>query len=125
MMKEPQHRLLLVEDHTETRHILRRILALCGWEVLEAPTVAEGLAQLDPPPDCLVLDLELPDGSGEVLLQKVREDRLPTRVVINTGMNDPAWLDAVSALNPDAVLLKPIDSWGLRTICEEMRPTAV
>jgi len=110
----------LVEDHEATRHTLRRILALCGWEVLEAATVAEGLAQLDPPPDCLVLDLELPDGSGEVLLRKVREDRLPTRVVINTGMNDPARLNAVSDLNPEAILLKPLDSWGLRTICERM-----
>src|SRR4051794_38775315 len=112
------HRMLLVEDHPETRTLLRRILSLCGWNVVEAATVAEGLAQLAFPPDCLLLDLMLPDGGGETILRKVREVRLPTRVVVNTGTKDPAWLDAVSDLKPEAILQKPLDSVGLRTICE-------
>src|SRR4051812_3291594 len=73
-MKEQQRRIvLLVDDHLATRDVLRRILALSGWEVLEAATVAEGLAQLDPPPDCIVLDLELPDGPVEQPVRKVIE----------------------------------------------------
>src|SRR4051812_12274081 len=95
-MNERRPRLLLVEDHRETRVLLRRMLALCGWEVLEAATMAEGLARLDPPPDCLVLDLELPDGGGEHLLRKVRVEGLPVRVVVATGVDDPARLSEVS-----------------------------
>jgi len=114
------HRMLLVEDHSETRTLLRRILSLCGWNVIEAATVAEGLAQLAFPPDCLLLDLMLPDGSGETILRKVREDRLPTRVVINTGTTDPDWLDTVSDLKPEAILQKPLGSGDLRAICEGM-----
>jgi DNA-binding response OmpR family regulator len=120
-MKEQQRRIvLLVDDHLATRGLLRRILALSGWEVLEAATVAEGLAQLDPPPDCIVLDLELPDGPGETILRKVRLERLPIRVVVNTGMPDSARLSEVGSMRPDAVLQKPLDSAGLRTICEWM-----
>jgi DNA-binding response OmpR family regulator len=117
-MKDQRRRVvLLVEDHQASRELLRRILALSGWQVLEAATVAEGLDQLDPPPDCIVLDLELPDGAGETILRKVRMEGLPIRVVVNTGMPDPARLSEVGYMRPDAVLQKPLDAAGLRTIC--------
>jgi len=110
--------MLVIEDHQETRTLLSRILALIldGWEVAEAATVEEGLAQLVPPPDCVLLDLELPDGPGEAILRKVRQDQLQTRVVVNTGTNDAVRLGAVSDLRPEAVLQKPLDSAGLRRI---------
>lgn len=120
-MNDHRQRMLLVEDHPGTRALLRKMLTLCGWEVSEAATVAEGLAQLDPPPDCLLLDLNLPDGHGEVILRKVRVEQFPTRVVVSTGLNDPARLSEVSYMRPDAVLGKPIDSEGLRTICVGMQ----
>jgi DNA-binding response OmpR family regulator len=116
-----RQQMLLVEDHEETRTLLRRILSLCGWQVAEAATVAEGLDRLDPPPDCLVLDLMLPDGDGETVLRKVREAHLPTRVIINTAEHDPRRLREVSDLKPDAILPKPLDSKSLRTICEGVR----
>jgi len=122
-MNQPHRRLLLlVDDHQATRDLLRRALARCGWRVLEAATVAEALARLDPPPDCLVLDLDLTDGPGEVLLRRVRVERFPTRVVVTTGMDDRARLREVSYLRPDAVLRKPLDSEGLRRICEMAPP---
>jgi len=117
-MDDQKHRMLLVEDHPATRTLLRRMLTLCGWEGAEAATLEEGLTQLDSPPDCLLLDLELPDGPGEAILRKVRQDKLPTRVVVNTGMDDAARLNEVSYMRPDAVLQKPLDSEGLRRICE-------
>src|SRR3954449_5365483 len=118
-MNERQHRLLLlVEDHEATRVALRRILALRGWDVLEAATVAEGLAQLDPPPDCIVLDLELPDGPGEALLRKARIEQIPTRIVVNSGTDDRARLTEVSYMRPDVVLQKPLNAEGLSRICE-------
>ncbi|MEO6809838.1 MAG: response regulator [Isosphaeraceae bacterium] len=118
MVKHPPHRLLLVEDHPATRNVLRRLLTMRGWDVLEATTIAEGLARLDPPPECLVLDLMLPDGDGETILRKVRDDCLPTRVVVNTGTHDPDRLSAVSELKPEALLQKPIDIEQLCQVCE-------
>ena len=117
-MPEHRHRLLLVEDHPETRQTLRRMLRLCGWDVAEAATVAEGMDRLDPPPDCVLLDLALPDGDGEAILRKVRDDLLPTRVVVHTGANDPDRLMSALELGPDSLLLKPIDSADLRRICQ-------
>jgi DNA-binding response OmpR family regulator len=116
------HRMLLVDDNQETRDLLHQILMLDGWEVVEAATVEEGLAALDPPPDCVLLDLELPDGRGETILRKVRIEQLPTRVVVSTGMQDPARLSEVSYMRPDAVLQKPIDPERLCRACESQDP---
>src|SRR5262249_26961451 len=113
------HRLLLVDQDTGTRTVTRRMLALClpGWAIEEAGTLAEGLARLDPPPDCLVLDLDLPDGAGEDLLRRVRVEHLPTRVVVSTGAGDARRLGEVSRLGPDALVPKPLDAAGLTAIC--------
>src|SRR4051794_24971611 len=114
-MERHRQRMLLVEDDTGTRTLMRRMLALClhGWEIEEAGTLAEGLARLHPPPDCLLLDLGLPDGGGEGILRQVRDENLSTRVVVNTGVGDEYRLSEVTGLRPDALLAKPLDSAGL------------
>src|SRR4051794_29526672 len=93
--------LLVVEDDPTTRKALGKYFRLIGWEVRLASTVAEGLAQLDPPPDCVILDLMLPDQGGDVVLRKIREDRLPTRVAVCTGTEDRDRLMSVATLGPD------------------------
>lgn len=88
---------------------MRRIFSRKGWEVLSASTVAEGLARLEPAPDCLLLDLMLPDGDGEAVLRRVREAGLATRVIVVTGVGEEGRLDRLRDLAPEAVLIKPID----------------
>jgi len=104
-------RILIIEDDGPTRNILRLIFRRKGWEVLSAGTVAEGLSLLEesPTPNCLLLDLDLPDGRGETILQKVREDRLPVRVAVCSGMGDPIRWSTIRSLDPEALLPKPID----------------
>jgi two-component system OmpR family response regulator len=112
------YRVLIVEDHTPTRLALKRVFAREGWDIQTAETVAEGLAALDPPPDCVVLDLILPDGDGESILRKIRADGLPTRVVaVTTGVSDPNRLAEVARLRPDVLLTKPIDPEILCRLC--------
>ena len=121
MMDEQHHVLLLVEDHPATRHILARLLRLNGYEVRTAATVSEGLGSLHPEPDCLILDLMLPDGDGEVLLRRVREGGLRTRVVVTTATGDEARLERVRRLGPAALLRKPID---VGEVCQACGPPA-
>jgi DNA-binding response OmpR family regulator len=111
------HRVLVVEDERTAREALQLIFALHGWIVSEAATVAEGLAQLDPPPDCIILDLDLPDGPGEVVLQRVRKDHLLSRVTITTGCDDAARLDAVAKLKPEGLIRKPVNIEALLAAC--------
>src|SRR5947209_6591904 len=110
-------RLLVVEDDATSRDALRTIFARRGWHVAVAGTVAEGLALLDPPPHCVILDLILPDGDGEAILRQVRSSRLGTRVAVCSGTADPSRLATVRALAPEALLCKPIDLGPVFHLC--------
>jgi DNA-binding response OmpR family regulator len=113
-----KRRVLVVEDDAGTRRALRGLFRHAGWEVIAVGTVAAGLEALDPPPDCAVLDLMLPDGGGEAILKKVREDGLPTRVAVCTGTIDANRIGVVEALRPEALLQKPIDIRDLFAACD-------
>jgi DNA-binding response OmpR family regulator len=99
--------MLVVDDDRTTRFLLRAIFTQMGWEVAVAGSVTAGLSRLDPPPDALILDLSLPDGSGTEILRRIRRDRLPTRVAVTTG-HDPDSLGHVAELRPEALLQKPV-----------------
>ena len=101
-----------------THDALRKIFIRKGWDVLSAMTVAGGLALLDPPPDCVILDLMLPDGGGEAVLRRVRDEKLKTRVAVCTGMEDPARLARVVGMEPEALLRKPISLADVYRVCE-------
>jgi DNA-binding response OmpR family regulator len=103
-------RVLITDDNEQASKVLAALFEKNEWEAVQAGTLAEGLAALDPVPDCLILDLSLPDGQGETILRKVREDNLPVRVVIvATGESDVNRLAKVVALKPDLLVRKPID----------------
>ena len=102
-------RVLLVEDDRRSHQLLRQILVEGGWDVISAMTQASGLAGIDCDPDCVILDLGLPDGGGEAILEKIRSERLAVRVAVMTAEGDPERLHRVAALEPDLFLSKPID----------------
>ena len=118
-----RHRILIVEDHAPTRRAVASLFLRRGWDVRSAATVAEARAALAPPPDCLILDLMLPDGGGEDILRTVREGALPTRVVaVTTGSSDSVRLAEVARLRPELMIQKPIDWEILWRYCQsEMR----
>ncbi|HSV71544.1 MAG TPA: response regulator [Methylibium sp.] len=68
-------RLLLVEDDAELRRLMQATLAVEGFEVQTAVSLAEARALLrHAPPDALLLDLGLPDGDGADLVRELRRD---------------------------------------------------
>ena len=72
--KKPGARILLVEDHEDTRTTLRRLLSRRGHSMLVASTVEEALAiAAREPIDLLVSDIGLPDGSGLDLIRSLRD----------------------------------------------------
>ena len=109
-------RVLLVEDEPATRAAMVRLLETLGASVTAAPTVRAAmdlLARERPPPECLILDLMLPDGSGVEVLRHVRDARLPVRVAVATGVSDDEVLRRVWALGPERLFPKPVDIPGL------------
>ncbi|MDR6178541.1 MULTISPECIES: response regulator [unclassified Pseudomonas] len=69
----PAH-VLVIDDEPQIRKFLRISLAAQGYQVSEAATGAEGLAQAAlGQPDLVILDLGLPDRDGQDVLVDLRE----------------------------------------------------
>lgn len=85
----PAHRILVIEDEEMWIQLLLQWLSNAGYTQVEyAYTGHKGLEQAaQNPPDCILLDLELPDQSGMEVCQKLRAmpalSRVP--VVLFTG----------------------------------------
>ena len=118
---------MIVEDDPSSRSSLGSIFSRRGWAICSAGTLSEAMALLDHGlvPDCLVLDLVLPDGNGEEILSKIRTDGLKTRVAVCTGAQDPVSLSRVRSMNPNGLLRKPVDLDELECVCNpELIPSA-
>lgn len=77
-------RVLVVEDHAPLRRAIAASLRERGFTVLEAGTTLGALALLDPPPDLLICDVCLPDGSGfDVLDRAACLSPAPLRVAVS------------------------------------------
>lgn len=80
-------RILVVDDEPQIVRGLRIILRTAGYAVESAETKAQAMAALaSRPPDAVVLDLVLPDGSGVEVCREVRRfSRLPILVLSAVG----------------------------------------
>ncbi len=66
--------ILIIDDEVQIRKLLDITLESNGYHVQQATTAKEGLnLAANHPPDLILLDLGLPDESGHVVLQKLRE----------------------------------------------------
>ncbi len=103
-------KLLVVDDEPIIRHSFRRAFSGRDVEVLTAGTLAEGRRTVErDKPDVIVLDLQLPDGSGLDLLRWVAAEDPHRPVVMITAHGTTE--TAIEAMKHGAFdyLLKPLD----------------
>jgi CheY-like chemotaxis protein len=68
-------RILLIDDDEISRYLMRRLLDDLPCVVSEATSGAAGLRRVrEEPPDAILLDLAMPDVSGEDVLEQLRAD---------------------------------------------------
>src|SRR5688500_2072167 len=116
-------RTLIVEDDESSCSALVKILKRKGHEVDCAMTLKEALEKLQVwRPECVLLDLMLPDGSGLDFLRKVRQERLAVRVAVVTGVGDTAFLEQVLRLRPDGFFQKPVDMYQMLSWLQSATP---
>jgi len=107
------HVLLVEDDPFTARRLLRLLVSRGVCRVVLATTVAQALGLLEPPPDWVILDIHLPDGSGLAVLETIRRAGLPTRVVVSSSTKDSNLLAAFAAHKPDFIIPKPLNPASL------------
>jgi CheY-like chemotaxis protein len=82
-------RVVLVEDHDDSRELLALMLEQCGAVVISAPSARSGLqAVLENRPDVVVSDLGMPGEDGYWLIREVRTAMGTLPAVAVTGFSD-------------------------------------
>jgi signal transduction histidine kinase/CheY-like chemotaxis protein len=113
-------RLLLVEDHDDTRRVLTSLLSSLGHTVRAADSLGAALRFIEEEEfDLIISDLGLPDGSGVDLVRKVRELGTVKAIALSGyGMEADVQRcrDAGFALH----LTKPVNFSVLREAIEEL-----
>ncbi|OIP57083.1 MAG: DNA-binding response regulator [Candidatus Levybacteria bacterium CG_4_10_14_0_2_um_filter_36_16] len=104
-------KLLIIEDDQTLAKNLEQVLVKDGFAVDTSSTREDGLAQTEINEyDCVVLDINLPDGSGFDLLASLRKAENKTPVIIVTARGQVE--DRIKGLNlgADDYVPKPADS---------------
>ncbi len=79
-------RVLIIDDSSFQRNMLRRIIEGAGYTVITAANGREGLEQIETgAPDVVLCDLLMPELGGRELLEILREKKSPVSVIIVTA----------------------------------------
>jgi two-component system KDP operon response regulator KdpE len=98
---------LLVEDERQIRRFVRTALESEGWQIVEADTVKQGLADAATrKPDVVILDLGLPDGDGIDFIRDFRGWSPQPIIVLSARADEVDKIEALDA-GADDYLTKP------------------
>lgn len=104
-------RILLVEDDAEIQNFLKEFLKEHDFHVKSAGTGTEALNLLaKSEPELVILDLGLPDMSGEFICSEIRKKSPQIPIIILTARDTPR--DVIKGLNlgADDYIAKPFNS---------------
>ncbi len=114
-------RILVVEDHADTRNVLTGLLTRWGYIVASADTVKGGLELLnsEPPVDVILSDIALPDGTGYALVSEARRSGKRILAIALSGYAYPSDVRIAKLTGFDHHLSKPCDCHYLRSILQQ------
>jgi DNA-binding response OmpR family regulator len=108
---------LIIEDDADIRNFARRVLELEGYDVLEAETGHEGLRLArESEVNLVLLDLRLPDDSGWVILEQMKNEPAMAAVpviVFTASIGEPQKERALGRGAAD-YLVKPLSATDLK-----------
>lgn len=111
----PPRRILVVDDIETNRAILSDLLTLIGFDIVQSATGADALAaQARHAADLVLLDLRLPDMTGEEVARRLRPDgRTHPRLVAVSASVFDLDRDHAERVGCDAFVPKPVDEGEL------------
>jgi PAS domain S-box-containing protein len=114
-------RVLLLEDHDDTRQIMTRLLGSFGCEVTAAGTVKQAIALAEQGEyDLLVSDIGLPDGSGMDVMRHLRQRRRDIKGIALSGFGQPEDLRRSQDAGFELHLTKPVNFRALEAVIQKV-----
>jgi two-component system alkaline phosphatase synthesis response regulator PhoP len=104
-----KHKILIVEDEPSIQQMYRMKLESTGFVVDVADDGQEGLEKSEEfKPDLILLDLKMPNMTGEEMLEKVRKTDwgASIRVIVLTNISRDEAPSALRMLNVDRYIVK-------------------
>lgn len=122
-------KILVVDDSSMSRRMMRRIVESAGHEVLEAEEGAAGLEKYFlERPDVVFLDLTMKDMYGLDVLKKLREMDPEARVIVASADIQETTKDMVKSAGANAYINKPLSPekvlQALDAVLNEEEPAA-
>ncbi len=110
-------KIMIADDHSMVREGLKQLLELEGDIVVtgEASDGVECLELLEKNiPQVLLLDINMPNMNGLEVLEKIKEQKIDTKVIILTVHNEIEYLLKAVEIGIDGYMLKDSDSNELK-----------
>src|SRR4051812_16981218 len=107
-------RVALVDDDASVRKALARLLSASSFEITTFGSAMEFLKSVeDHPPQCLVLDLHMPDITGLDLQRHLMRAGLNIPTIVITAYNEPGLRERCESAGASAFMIKPLDAKAL------------
>jgi len=107
-----QKKILIADDDVELTDTIAMRLEALGYSVT---SVNEGLRVLNRAqeelPNLIILDLQMPSGQGQTILQKIRDNQKTAHipVIVLSGLDDPQTIQEVLSHGAQHYIVKPYE----------------
>ncbi len=118
-----QKKIVIVDDFTGIRSIVRETLIKKGFQVLEASSGEEALKFFDGTQiDLLITDFDMPEMNGAALISKIREMTryIYTPVIVLSGIRKERVEDQLTDLNVACYMQKPFEIKHFYSVIERL-----
>lgn len=118
--------ILVVDDESDLREIIRHVLTAAGHRVAEAGNGAEATKIFGREAfDIVITDVIMPEKDGMQVISELRKKRPDVRIVAMSGgghVSRDQYLKLAKALGAHAVLEKPFSNQALLAAVEKVAP---
>lgn len=107
--------ILIVDDVESNRYFFSTVLKDAGFSVVEADSGVQSLLRLEPKPDLIILDINLPDINGYEICRQLKNSHLKNIPVIQTSASFVTKDDYLKGIysGAEAYLTSPVDPAAL------------
>jgi DNA-binding response OmpR family regulator len=104
-----QKHIVIVDDDTQFRTMLRKVIESAGYRVSEAKN-ALGVFSLSAY-DLMLLDIQMPGIDGHKILASLKDDKSCTApILVITGISDPSLRQLALSEGADGFMTKPVNN---------------